>query len=167
MITEWRTKYRRQSNLLDNSQRTKGVDSLLNYETVKYYDAEEYEIGRYRTAILERQAIDWLSQASLNLLNVVQNVVINGGLLAGSLYCAYLVSADGSLTVGDYVLFSTYILQLYAPLNWFGTYYRCVRVVSGGAVQTGMCLAAGRSEGMWYCNWCICLGGAEIMRPTF
>ena len=124
VITEWRTKYRRQSNQLDNAQRTKGVDALLNYETVKYYDAEEYEIDRYREAILERQRIDWLSQASLNLLNVVQNVVINGGLSAGSLYCAYLVSEDGSLTVGDYVLFSTYILQLYAPLNWFGTYYR-------------------------------------------
>lgn len=126
-ITEWRTTYRRQSNLLDNAQRTKGVDSLLNYETVKYYDAEEYEIDRYRTAILERQGIDWMSQASLNLLNVVQNVVINGGLLAGSLYCAYLVSEDGSLTVGDYVLFSSYILQLYAPLNWFGTYYRMIQ----------------------------------------
>ncbi|XP_043219990.1 ATP-binding cassette sub-family B member 6-like [Amphibalanus amphitrite] len=127
VITEWRTKYRRQSNLLDNAQRTKGVDALLNYETVKYYDAEEYEINRYRTSILDRQRIDWLSQASLNVLNVVQNVVINGGLLAGSLYCAYLVSSDGSLTVGDYVLFSTYILQLYTPLNWFGTYYRMIQ----------------------------------------
>lgn len=58
------------------------------------------------------------------MLNMIQNVVINGGLLAGSLLCAWLVSKDGSLTVGDYVLFSTYIIQLYAPLNWFGTYYR-------------------------------------------
>ncbi|XP_037068889.1 ATP-binding cassette sub-family B member 6, mitochondrial-like [Pollicipes pollicipes] len=127
VITEWRTKYRRQSNLLDNAQRTKGVDSLLNYETVKYYDAEEYEVNRYRDAILERQRVDWKSLASLNLLNVVQNVVINGGLLAGSLLCAYFVADNGTLTVGDYVLFSTYIVQLYAPLNWFGTYYRMIQ----------------------------------------
>ena len=61
--------------------------------------------------------------ASLNLLNMTQNFIMNGGFLAGSLYCGYLV-ADGDKTVGDYVLFGTYILQLMVPLNWLGTLYR-------------------------------------------
>jgi ATP-binding cassette, subfamily B (MDR/TAP), member 6 len=62
--------------------------------------------------------------AALSLLNTMQNLVISGGLLAGSLLCVYLVVNHKGLSVGDYVLFSSYILQLYVPLNWFGTYYR-------------------------------------------
>jgi ATP-binding cassette, subfamily B (MDR/TAP), member 6 len=65
--------------------------------------------------------------AALSLLNTMQNLVISGGLLAGSLLCVYLVVNHKGLTVGDYVLFSSYILQLYVPLNWFGTYYRQVK----------------------------------------
>lgn len=61
---------------------------------------------------------------SLNILNVIQSLIITGGLLAGSLFCVYLVTVERTLTVGDYGLFSAYLLQLYAPLNWFGTYYR-------------------------------------------
>jgi ATP-binding cassette, subfamily B (MDR/TAP), member 6 len=62
--------------------------------------------------------------AALSLLNTMQNLVISGGLLAGSLLCVYLVVNHKGLSVGDYVLSSSYILQLYVPLNWFGTYYR-------------------------------------------
>ena len=63
--------------------------------------------------------------ATLNLLNTCQNFLINGGLLVGCLLCAYFIThEDDNLTVGDYVLFSTYLVQLYTPLNWFGTYYR-------------------------------------------
>ena len=69
------------------------------------------------------QAQEWKSTASLNLLNTVQNFVMTSGLLGGSLLCVYLVS-EGQLTIGDFVLFGTYIIQLYAPLNFFGTYYR-------------------------------------------
>lgn len=67
------------------------------------------------------------------MLNTIQNVVICGGLLAGSLLCAYMVVETQELTVGQYVLFASYIIQLYVPLNWFGTYYRYVilRVKSG------------------------------------
>ena len=68
--------------------------------------------------------MEWKSSASLNLLNSAQNFIITGGLLAGSLLCAWYVVSKQGLTVGDYVLFSTYVVQLYAPLNWFGTYYR-------------------------------------------
>ncbi len=160
MVTEWRTKYRRSMNLADNDQRTKSVDSLLNFETVKYYSAEEYEIHRYQEAILKyqvgiadstkfllisgaqcislkkscgfvtlifsSQAEEWKSLSSLTLLNAAQSLMMNCGLMAGSLYCGYLVSSEGgrSLTVGDYVLFGTYIMQLMVPLNFLGTLYR-------------------------------------------
>ena len=66
--------------------------------------------------------------ASLTFLNFIQSVIMNGALLAGSLYCAYLV-AESTLTVGDYVLFGTYILQLTVPLNWIGTLYRVIQVM--------------------------------------
>ncbi|XP_044741155.1 ATP-binding cassette sub-family B member 6 [Chrysoperla carnea] len=123
-VTEWRTKFHRQMNLADNATKARAVDSLLNFETVKYYGAEAYEVNEYREAIHEYQKMEWLAIISLNILNCLQNVVVTGGLLAGSLYCVYLVVDTHTLTVGDYVLFSTYILQLYMPLNWFGTYYR-------------------------------------------
>lgn len=126
-LTEWRTKYRRHMNLADNEQRSRGVDSLLNFETVKYYGAEDYEINRYKQSVLNYQVEEWKSNGSLCLLNTIQNLVINGGLLAGSMLAAWMVAYNKGLTVGDYVLFSTYIMQLYTPLNWFGTYYRMIQ----------------------------------------
>uniref|UniRef100_A0AAV2JZH2 ABC transmembrane type-1 domain-containing protein n=1 Tax=Knipowitschia caucasica TaxID=637954 RepID=A0AAV2JZH2_KNICA len=104
LITEWRTKYRREMNSQDNNAKTRAMDSLLNFETL----------------------CEWKSSASLALLNQTQNVIIGSGLLAGSLLCAHLVS-EGQFQVGDYVLFGTYIIQLYTPLNWFGTYYRLIQ----------------------------------------
>ena len=94
---------------------------------MKYYGAENYEINRYEKAILEYQVEEWKSLASLTLLNTIQSIIINGGLLAGSLYCGHLV-AEKALTVGDYVLFGTYILQLMVPLNFLGTLYRSVNL---------------------------------------
>ncbi|XP_071102435.1 ATP-binding cassette sub-family B member 6-like [Haliotis cracherodii] len=130
LITEWRTKYRRLTNKLDNEANGKAVDSLLNFETVKYYGASDFETGRYDTAIKAFQSAEWKSTASLNLLNLGQNFIVNIGTLTGSLLCAYAVVHGLSslqLTVGDYVLFGTYIAQLYAPLNWLGTYYRMIQ----------------------------------------
>ena len=98
-VTEWRTKYRRDMNEKDNAKRTKAVDSLLNFETVKYYNAEQYEINRYNEAILNYQDCEWNVMASLNLLNFVQSFINNGGFLAGSLLAAYMVS-DQTKTVG-------------------------------------------------------------------
>lgn len=127
-ITEWRTKYRREMNLLDNARNQKGVDSLLNFETVKYYGGEAFEINQYRDAITKYQTAEWVSMATLNFLNTVQNVVITGGFLSGTLLCAYYVVEDwGGITVGDFVLFATYIVQLYGPLNFFGTFYRMLQ----------------------------------------
>ncbi|KAL7881941.1 hypothetical protein AOLI_G00087900 [Acnodon oligacanthus] len=126
VITEWRTKYRRDMNQQDNNAKSKAVDSLLNFETVKYYNSESYEVTRFEEAILKFQASEWKSNASLALLNQTQNLIIGSGLLAGSLLCAYFVTVD-RFQVGDYVLFGTYIVQLYTPLNWFGTYYRMIQ----------------------------------------
>ncbi|KAF7689736.1 hypothetical protein HF521_013089 [Silurus meridionalis] len=126
IITEWRTKYRREMNTQDNNAKAKAVDSLLNFETVKYYNAEDYEVGRFEEAIAKYQSLEWLTNASLALLNQTQNLIIGLGLLAGSLLCAYFVT-EGKFQVGDYILFGTYIIQLYTPLNWFGTYYRVIQ----------------------------------------
>ena len=76
--------FRREMNLNDNNQRTKAVDSLLNFETVKYYNAESYEINRYQDAILKYQRTEWTVMATLSLLNFSQSFLMNGGLLAGS-----------------------------------------------------------------------------------
>ncbi|XP_077071996.1 ATP-binding cassette sub-family B member 6 [Siphateles boraxobius] len=126
LITEWRTKYRREMNTQDNNAKSKAVDSLLNFETVKYYNSEGFEVRRFEDAILKYQACEWTTNASLALLNQTQNLIIGLGLLAGSLLCAYYVTVD-KFQVGDYVLFGTYIIQLYTPLNWFGTYYRMIQ----------------------------------------
>ncbi|XP_058449573.1 ATP-binding cassette sub-family B member 6 [Malaya genurostris] len=127
MVTEWRTKFQRRMNLADNEQKARSVDSLLNFETVKYYGAEQYEVDSYRAAILKFQTEEWRSSITLNILNTMQNIIVCAGLLAGSLLCAYLVVYEEGLTVGDYVLFASYIIQLYVPLNWFGTFYRAIQ----------------------------------------
>uniref|UniRef100_A0A671MA94 ATP-binding cassette sub-family B member 6 n=1 Tax=Sinocyclocheilus anshuiensis TaxID=1608454 RepID=A0A671MA94_9TELE len=126
VITEWRTKYRRDMNTQDNNAKSKAVDSLLNFETVKYYNAEVYEVRRFEDAIMKYQVSEWKTNASLAFLNQTQNLIIGLGLLTGSLLCAYFVT-EGKFQVGDYVLFVTYIIQLYTPLNWFGTYYRMIQ----------------------------------------
>ena len=77
-------------NKNDNEQRTKAVDSLLNFETVKYYNAESYEISRYEGAILKYQTTEWTVMATLSLLNFSQSFIMNGGLLAGSLLAGKL-----------------------------------------------------------------------------
>ncbi|KAJ1511889.1 Homocysteine S-methyltransferase 1 [Coelomomyces lativittatus] len=125
-LTEWRTKYRRASIDLDNQLNQVCVDSIMNFETVKYYNAEQGEFQRYDKAIQAYNGADFISSASLNLMNVTQGFLISLGLLAGSLLCGYRV-VYGTLTIGDFALFYTYILQLYGPLNWFGTMYRVIQ----------------------------------------
>uniref|UniRef100_A0A8C6Z5F1 ATP-binding cassette sub-family B member 6 n=1 Tax=Nothoprocta perdicaria TaxID=30464 RepID=A0A8C6Z5F1_NOTPE len=105
LITEWRTKYRRDMNTRDNEAKSRAVDSLLNFETVKYYNAESYEVNRFNEAIRKYQVSEWKVSASLGLLNQTQNLVIGLGLLAGSLLCAYFVT-EHKLQVGDFVLFA-------------------------------------------------------------
>lgn len=127
MVTEWRTKFQRKMNLADNEQKARSVDSLLNFETVKYYGAEQYEVDAYREAILKYQKEEWSALFTLNVLNTSQNFILCAGLLAGSLLCVHDVVHHQVLTVGDFVLFFTYLMDLYMPLNWFGTYYRAIQ----------------------------------------
>ncbi|KHJ46452.1 b member 6, family protein, ATP-binding cassette sub-family [Trichuris suis] len=129
LITEWRTKFRVEMNDRDNDLNALAVDSLLNFETVKCCNAEEAELKRYSTGIKKYQRAEFKTSLSLSLLNMTQNSVISAGLLAGSLLCAYFVaSKKHGFTVGDYVLYAAYIMQLYQPLNWLGTYYRHVLI---------------------------------------
>ncbi|XP_041979528.1 ATP-binding cassette sub-family B member 6 [Aricia agestis] len=126
-VTEWRTKFQRRMNLADNEQKARSVDSLLNYETVKYYGAEGYEVDSYGDAIVRYQKEEFKTLLTLSMLNTIQNVIICTGLLAGSLLAVSMVVRTHELTVGDYILFASYIVQLYVPLNWFGTYYRAIQ----------------------------------------
>ncbi|KAF9211250.1 Homocysteine S-methyltransferase 1 [Podila verticillata] len=125
-VTEWRTRFRRAMISFDNDARAKAVDSLLNFETVKYYSNEQFEVDRYREAIRKYMEADYKSQVTYQLLNLMQTVVITLGLLAGCLLCAYEIS-QGKKKVAEFVIFLTYLAQLYQPLNWFGTYYRMLQ----------------------------------------
>ncbi|KAI1300691.1 Homocysteine S-methyltransferase 1 [Mortierella claussenii] len=126
MLTEWRTQFRRAMISFDNDARAKAVDSLLNFETVKYYTAEEFEINRYRDAIGKYMVADYKSQITYQLLNLMQSFVITMGTLAGCLLCAYEIS-KGEREVANFVTFIVYLNQLYVPLNWFGSYYRMLQ----------------------------------------
>ncbi|MBV8166897.1 MAG: ABC transporter ATP-binding protein/permease, partial [Alphaproteobacteria bacterium] len=125
-ITEWRTKYRREMNERDSEASTKAIDSLLNYETVKYFGNEEHEARRFDRALqaYERAAVK--SSVSLSMLNVGQGGVIAIGLVFVMLMAGYQVVA-GTMTLGDFVLVNSYLIQLYLPLNFLGFVYRQIR----------------------------------------
>ncbi|XP_078491285.1 ATP-binding cassette sub-family B member 6 [Ciona intestinalis] len=126
IITEWRTKFRRDMNTKDNKAKQRAIDSLLNFETVKYYNAEDHEVRTFDEAIKDYQESEYLTNTSLVFLNLSQNTIINAGLFVGSMLCARYV-LDDKFQIGDFVLFGTYIVQLYTPLGFFGTYYRMIQ----------------------------------------
>ncbi len=123
VVTEWRLKYRRQMNKMDTVANTKAIDSLLNFETVKYFGNEAFEASRYDESLAEYQQAAIGSQRSLSVLNLGQGVLIGAGLVA-VMYLAARGVKLGKLTVGDFVLVNTYLLQLYQPLNFLGFVYR-------------------------------------------
>ncbi|GLB37259.1 putative ABC transporter [Lyophyllum shimeji] len=125
ILTQWRTKIRRQMNERDVITRGIHTDCLLNYETVKYFGGEEHEGQRYREALREYQALEYKVIVSLNLLNMVQNFIITLGLLVGSMIVAYRVT-KGQSDPGSFVVFITYLAQLYGPLNQLGYIYRSI-----------------------------------------
>ena len=124
--TEYRTKFKRKMNEADNEQRARSVDSLLNSETVKLYGNEKYEGEMFSEFMDKYQGKEWMSQGTMYLFNMLQSIVLNSGVLFGSLYCAYLISLH-KLTVGDYVLFGTYMTQLIQPLNQLAMLYRTIQ----------------------------------------
>jgi ATP-binding cassette subfamily B protein len=129
-VTEWRIKLRRTMNESDQSANTKAVDSLLNYETVKYFNNEEHEARRYDGALKIYETAAVKSRVSLAALNIGQVMIIAiGSTLIMGLAASGVVFGEAGrhLTVGDVVLVNAYLLQLYLPLNFLGTVYREIR----------------------------------------
>ena len=125
-VTEWRTRFRRQMNDLDTEANTKAVDSLLNYETVKYFGNEDHEARRFDRSMAGYEHAAVKTTTSLSLLNTGQTLIFTAGLAALMLMAAQGI-ADGILTVGAFVMVNAYLIQLYQPLNLLGTVYREIR----------------------------------------
>lgn len=125
-ITEWRTQFRREANEFDSAAHTKAVDSLLNYETVKYFNNEEFEAKRYDQSLERLRRARLKSQTTLSLLNTGQQLIIAIGLVA-MLWRATLGVVDGRMTLGDLVMVNAFMIQLYIPLNFLGVLYREIK----------------------------------------
>ena len=126
VVTEWRTKYRRDMNRTDAEANTKAIDSLLNYETVKYFGNEDHEARRYDSSLARYEHAAVKSNTTLSLLNIGQGAIISSGLVAIMLLAARGVAA-GTMTLGDFVLVNTFLIQLYMPLNFLGFVYREIK----------------------------------------
>ncbi|MDQ3261636.1 MAG: ABC transporter ATP-binding protein/permease [Pseudomonadota bacterium] len=126
VITEWRTKFRRTMNEMDSRANTKAIDSLLNYETVKYFGNEEFEVKRYDENLQRWEQASVRSATSLSGLNITQSLLIASGLTL-IMYRASSGVAQGTLTLGDLVLVNTLLIQLYIPLNFLGMIYREIK----------------------------------------
>lgn len=126
LITEWRTHFRRTMNDLDSKASTKAIDSLLNYETVKYFGNEEYEARRYDQGLQNYERAAVRSQTSLTLLNTGQSLIIASAVTL-ILWRATLGVTEGSMTLGDLVLVNAFMIQLYIPLNFLGVLYREIK----------------------------------------
>ncbi len=126
LFTEWRLRFRREMNETDQDANTKAVDSLLNYETVKYFGNEAHEARRYDASMRRYSEAYVRSEVSLNGLNFGQQAIIAAGLTLVMLMAAQRVAA-GTMTVGDFVLVNTYMLQLFQPLNFLGFAYREIK----------------------------------------
>ncbi len=126
VVTEWRTHYRRTMNEMDSKANQKAIDSLLNFETVKYFGNEAFEAGRYDENLLRYQAAAVKSQKTLAFLNLGQQIIIAIGLML-ILWRATVGVVNGTMTLGDLVLVNTLMIQLYIPLNFLGVIYREIK----------------------------------------
>ncbi|MEN9719343.1 MAG: Lipid export ATP-binding/permease protein MsbA [Pseudomonadota bacterium] len=125
-ITEWRTHFRKQANEFDSAAHTKAIDSLLNYETVKYFGNEAYEASRYDESLERLRKARLKSQTSLSLLNTGQQLIIAVALVA-MLWRATQGVVEGRMTLGDLVMINAFMIQLYIPLNFLGVLYREIK----------------------------------------
>jgi ATP-binding cassette subfamily B protein len=126
LATEWRIEIRRKMNDSDTDANTKAIDSLLNYETVKYFSAEEREASRYDRSMERYEQASVKTYTSLAVLNTGQAIIFTGGLTATMLMCAIGVRS-GHNTVGDFVMVNAMMIQLYQPLNFMGMVYREIK----------------------------------------
>ncbi|PCJ74163.1 MAG: metal ABC transporter permease [Rhodobacteraceae bacterium] len=125
-VTEWRVQIRKEMNKQDTDANQKAIDSLLNYETVKYFSAEAREARRYDDSMREYEKLAIQTNYTLGFLNFGQSVLITSGLVAVMILAAMGVQ-DGTLTVGDFVMVNAYMIQITMPLNFLGTVYREIR----------------------------------------
>lgn len=126
LVTEWRTQFRREANEFDSAAHTKAVDSLLNYETVKYFNNEQFEARRYDESLERLRRARLKSQSTLSMLNTGQQLIIAVGLVA-MLWRATQGVADGRMTLGDLVMVNAFMIQIYIPLNFLGVIYREIK----------------------------------------
>ena len=125
-VTEWRTQFRKEMNELDSSAHSRAIDSLLNYETVKYFNNEDFEAHRYDENLLRYRRAAVKSQTTLSLLNTGQQLIIAIGLVA-MLWRATQGVVDGRMTLGDLVMVNAFMIQLYIPLGFLGVLYREIK----------------------------------------
>jgi ABC-type transport system involved in Fe-S cluster assembly fused permease/ATPase subunit len=126
LVTDWRVRFRREMNTRNSEANNKSVDSLLNYETVKYFANEVHEADRYDRALAGYERAAVRSATTLALLNMGQGVIVAAGLIGVMILAGYGVKA-GRMTVGDFVLVNTYLIQLYTPLGFLGMVYRNIK----------------------------------------
>jgi ATP-binding cassette subfamily B protein len=126
MVTEWRMHYRHKMNALDSSANGRAMDSLMNYETVKYFNNDQHEIERYRNTMSEWEEAAVKSQNTMSMLNFGQAAIIAIG-VTGIMFLAAQGVVDQELTLGDLVLINTMMLQLFLPLNFLGIIYRSLK----------------------------------------
>lgn len=125
-VTEWRTKFRKEANEFDSAAHTKAVDSLLNYETVKYFNNEGFEAKRYDESLEKLRRSRLKSQTTLSMLNTGQQLIIAIGLVV-MLWRATQGVVAGRMTLGDLVMINAFMIQLYIPLNFLGVLYREIK----------------------------------------
>jgi len=125
-VTEWRTQFRKQMNELDSTAHSRAIDSLLNYETVKYFNNEEFEAKRYDDNLARYRKAALKSQTTLSVLNTGQQLIIAAGLVL-MLWRATQGVVDGRMTLGDLVMVNAFMIQLYIPLGFLGVLYREIK----------------------------------------
>ncbi|AEB83059.1 ABCB family ABC transporter ATP-binding protein/permease [Alicycliphilus denitrificans] len=125
-VTQWRIQFRRQANLFDSAAHSKAIDSLLNYETVKYFNNEAFEARRYDESLEQLRRAQLKSRSTLSMLNSGQQLIIAVGLVA-MLWRATEGVAAGRMTLGDLVMVNAFMIQIYIPLNFLGVIYREIK----------------------------------------
>jgi ATP-binding cassette, subfamily B, heavy metal transporter len=126
VVTEWRTHFRKEMNELDSKAHSRAIDSLLNYETVKYFNNEDFEARRYDENLEKYRRAAVKSQSTLSFLNTGQQLIIASGLVA-MLWRATQGVVDGHMTLGDLVMVNAFMIQLYIPLGFLGVLYREIK----------------------------------------